>query len=186
MPVGTARPIRVDVRVLAATNRDLEEMVAEGGFRADLFARLYGYTVQLPPLRARRQDIGVLIAALLPRCAPGRAQRTAFTVDAARALLEYDWPLNVRELEKALTTAIVLAGDAPIDVTHLPAAVRALRLPGAPTLSEEDARRREELITLLQQHRGNVSAVARALGCARMQIHRWARRYGVQLERFRG
>jgi transcriptional regulator of acetoin/glycerol metabolism len=93
--------------------------------------------------------------------------------------------MNVRELERALATALVLAGDAPIDVAHLPAALRGLRPEATPPLSEADARQREELIALLQVHHGNISAVARALGCARMQVHRWAKRYGVQLERFR-
>jgi transcriptional regulator with GAF, ATPase, and Fis domain len=189
LPVGATRPVRVDVRVISATHRDLEEMVADGDFRADLFARIHGLPLRLPPLRERRQDLGVLIASLLPRCTPA-PDRTAFAVEAARALFAHQWPLNVRELEKALSAAAVLAGDAPIDLPHLPEAVRASLQaqsapPGATPLQESDVRRREELVALLREHRGNVSAVARSLGCARMQIHRWVRRYALDLERFR-
>ena len=183
LAVGATEPSRVDVRVLAATHVDLEGAVAAGQFRADLFARICGFTVKLPPLRWRREDLGLLIAAILRK---HRAPQATFTCEAGRALLAHRWPMNIRELEKAVASAAVLAGDGPIDVQHLPAALRKeLTLVPARPLSPEDARRREELVTVLQAHRGNVAAAARVLGKARMQLHRWARRYDLRLSDFR-
>ena len=205
LAVGSVRPVKVDVRVLAASHRDLEALVASGEFRADLLARIAGFTVRMPPLRWRREDLGILIAALLRRIAPDRAARVQLSGEAARALLRYRWPLNIRELEKCLTAAVVLAGDGPIELAHLPEAVRAalaappgstpsIALPAeepapldpALPLDAGDAQKREELIALLREHRGNVAAVARAMGKARMQIHRWIKRYGLSLDNFRG
>ncbi|HWB74655.1 MAG TPA: sigma 54-interacting transcriptional regulator, partial [Nannocystaceae bacterium] len=106
-PLGDTRPVRVDIRVICATHRDLEARVAAGEFRADLFARLAGYAFAIPPLRERREDLGLIAAALLRRIAPDGDVR--FDPEAARALCRYDWPLNVRELEQCLARAVVLA-----------------------------------------------------------------------------
>ena len=189
LPVGATRPVPVDFRLVAATHRVLDHLVARGEFRADLYARISGFTVELPPLRERREDLGLLVGTLLQRHLPERAESVAFTSEAARALFRYPWPLNVRELEKALSTAVVLAGENPVEPSHLPTAVAAA-LKGAPTaigadmeesgpLSEEDAKRKEELLALLREHGGNISAVARVMGKARMQIQRWIKRYGI-------
>ena len=203
LAVGATAPVAVDVRVLAATHVDLEAAVAAGRFRADLYARLAGFTIQLPPLRWRREDLGLLVAALLRKLDPQRAARITFTCEAARALLRHRFPMNIRELEKCLESALALAQDGCIDLQHLPPPVRAaadaapdlapdlrelaLAEPSGPprALSPEDARRREELIVLLREHRGNVAAVARVLGKARMQVHRWVRRYALRLGDFR-
>jgi hypothetical protein len=96
VPVGGVRPIKVDLRIVAATHRPLQELVEKGGFRNDLFARLAGYVFTIPPLRARREDIGLMVEAF----ARGRSMR--FSPAAARALFRYDWPRNVRELHQAL------------------------------------------------------------------------------------
>ncbi|HEY0989739.1 MAG TPA: sigma 54-interacting transcriptional regulator, partial [Kofleriaceae bacterium] len=111
MPVGGTRAVEIDLRVVAATHRDLDEMVAEGSFRHDLFARLAGFRVTVPPLAERRADLGVLIGFLHARLFP--TEHPGFDIDAARLLLRYPWPLNVRELEQALATAQVLAGVEP-------------------------------------------------------------------------
>src|SRR3989454_2079321 len=111
-PLGATRPIKIDVRLVSATHRDLEALAAEEKFRPDLLARLGGVTVQLPPLRERREDLGLLAAALLQRHFPGR--RVVLGSEAARALLVYPWPLNVRELERCLQAAVVLAGGGPL------------------------------------------------------------------------
>jgi len=202
LAVGDTRPVSVDVRLLAATHSDLEAAIGMHKFRADLFARISGFTVRLPPLRWRREDLGILVASLLRKIAPDRAERISLTPEAGRALLRYRWPLNVRELEKCLAAAVVLAGAEPIDLMHLPPAVRrdarddeppqgllaelvpAARVERSP-LAPEDERRREELIALLRQHRGNVAAVARVMGKARMQVHRWVKRYELHLDDFR-
>jgi DNA-binding NtrC family response regulator len=189
LPVGATRPLPVDFRLVAATHRTLEHLVARGEFRNDLYARISGFTVELPPLRERREDLGLLIGILLRRHLPEKADAITFTSEAARALFRYPWPLNIRELEKAISTAVVLAGENPVDPSHLPAPVGAA-LKGPPVtlstemeesgpLSEEDARRKEELLALLREHGGNISAVARVMGKARMQIQRWIKRYGI-------
>jgi transcriptional regulator of acetoin/glycerol metabolism len=113
------------------------------------------------------------------------------TPTAARALVDYAWPNNVRELEMALTSALALA-DEVIDLGHLPAAVRdalgdraAVASGDGEPLPEAEARLRAELVAQLEQHAGNVSAVARDMGKGRMQIHRWLKRFGLDLGAFR-
>ncbi|MCC7381379.1 MAG: sigma 54-interacting transcriptional regulator [Deltaproteobacteria bacterium] len=186
LPVGATRPVPVDFRVIAATHRDLEEMIGRGDFRADLYARLSGFTLSLPPLRERREDLGILIAAFLgPRGAV-----PPIRIEAARALFTHPWPLNVRELEKALETARVLAGTEAIALEHLPEPLQhSARGAGAEAeevpLPAEDLERRAALVLLLREHQGNVSAVARAMGKARMQIQRWIKRYKITPDNYR-
>jgi transcriptional regulator of acetoin/glycerol metabolism len=184
VPIGGERPIPLDLRIVAASHRDLGKMVERGEFRADLFARLSGISVELPPLRDRREDLGSLVADLLPR-------RASLSKSAGVALLRYDWPLNIRELKKCLETAAVLAAGDEIEVEHLPAAVQGgPRLPTSDPaeldLSDEDAGRRQVLDALLAEHGGNISAVAREMGKTRLQIHRWIKRYRIDLESHRG
>jgi DNA-binding NtrC family response regulator len=186
-PIGATAAAPVDLRVVAATHRDLADQVAAGGFREDLFSRLAGFAVELPPLRARRADLGLLIAALLGRLAGRRAGQVAFTGEALRALLRHDWPRNVRELARCLERALALAGGAPIALAHLPPELREPPAPAPPerALSDDDAARRDRLIGLLEQHRGNVSEVARSLGKVRAQVQRWLKRYRIDAERYR-
>jgi pSer/pThr/pTyr-binding forkhead associated (FHA) protein len=180
MPVGGTRAVEIDLRVVAATHRDLDDMVAEGSFRHDLFARLAGFRVTVPPLSERRTDLGVLIGLLHSRIFPD--EHPGFDIDAARLLLRYPWPLNVRELEQALATAHVLAGIELVRADHLPDSVRTGRPPGAPrpvVLSENDQKVRDQVVASLREHQGNVSAVARALDKDRKQIQRWIKRFGL-------
>jgi transcriptional regulator of acetoin/glycerol metabolism len=180
MPVGGTRAVPIDLRVVAATHRDLDDMVAEGSFRHDLFARLAGFRVTVPTLAERRTDLGILIGALHARLFP--PDHPGFDIDAARLLLRYPWPLNVRELEQALATAQVLAGTEAIRAEHLPDTVRTGRPPGAPrpvVLNENDQRVRDQVVAALREHQGNVSAVARALDKDRKQIQRWIKRFGL-------
>src|SRR5215472_9779492 len=199
LPVGANRPVKVDIRLLAATHRDLDALVQKNEFRADLLARISGFTVFLPPLRQRREDVGLLISRLLKREMPGRASQVEFTTDAARALLAYPWPLNIRELEKYLLPAVLLARAGLVELAHFPESIRGAgakkawqRLGDAredrleKRLSEADRQRREEIRALLQQHGGNVTAVAQALGKARTQVQRWIKRYHLDLKDFRG
>jgi transcriptional regulator with GAF, ATPase, and Fis domain len=173
-PLGGTHPVKVDLRVLSATHYDLEARVASGQFRADLYARLSGYTFSIPPLRDRREDLGLLTAALLRRIAPDHPVR--FEPDAVRALCAYDWPLNVRELEKCLASAVVLARGGAIGPEQLSAAL--LAPAGDAAVKPVDGRRndrRDQLVAALRAHRGNVSAAARMLGKARSQVQRWIR-----------
>jgi transcriptional regulator of acetoin/glycerol metabolism len=183
-PVGATQPVPVDLRVLSATHRDLEAMVERKELRGDLYARLAGGMVRLPPLRDRREDLGLLLAALLPTA----AGEVRLAPRAARALLAHDWPLNVRELEKGLTAACALAGDGTIAPEHLPERLRAAA-PAAAGAAPSDLRarltghdldNRARLIELLHQTGGNVSAVARRLGKGRTQVQRWMKRYQLK------
>jgi transcriptional regulator of acetoin/glycerol metabolism len=180
-PVGATEPVPVDFRLISATHRDLSAMVAAGSFREDLWARLAGFALDLPPLAARREDLATLIADLAARRAPGRD--VAFSADAARALLGYAWPRNVRELEKVLAAALALAGGGEIDLPHLPETFGSADTAPLPVADDGDPRR-DELIAALRAHKGNVSATARALGRPRSQVQRWMRRWNLRPEDF--
>jgi transcriptional regulator of acetoin/glycerol metabolism len=189
--VGAATPSRVDLRVVAATHRDLDAWVREGRFREDLRARLSGYTVLIPPLRERKEELGLLIASLLPRVAPERAATLRFHPTAVRALLKYGWPRNVRELEKCLATSALLSEEGEILLEDLPAEVTReapLAQPEAEpvadesALSEKDRALKSQLMGLLQTHGHNVSALARVMGKDRKQIRRWLKRLGLRAD----
>jgi DNA-binding NtrC family response regulator len=184
-PLGSDRAVPIDLRVVAATNRDLDDLAATQRFRPDLLARLSGYRCTLPPLRERREDFGLLTAAVLERI--GQPALT-FSVEAARALLRYRWPLNVRELDKCLHAAAVLAGGGQVELEHLPEALRQpddAPPPAAEPKEGPDAQRREELVRLLRERGGNVTAVARDMGKARTQVQRWLRRFHIDPLSFR-
>ncbi len=182
-PVGASHTSSVDIRIVCATSENLEDRVAEGRFRADLYARLFGFTLSLLPLRKRREDLGMLVCALLNRIVPtDRVGSLSFTRPAIRALFEYEFPLNIRELEHFLRTAVALAGDGVIDVSHFP---QLRETKDVFTLSEADAALRARLTNLLREHRGNVSAVARDMGKAPIQVRRWCRRFAVEIEDYR-
>ena len=181
LALGAERPVKVDVKLVAATHQDLDARVAEGRFREDLCGRVAGYRVTLPPLRRRPEDLGLIVGNLLARA---KREDARLTPEAGRALLRHDWPRNVRELEHTLTAALAVAGDAPVGLVHLPEALRGeAEQPGSPAASPEDAR--GELEALLRAHEGNVSAVARALGTSRSQVRRLAARHGLRPEAFR-
>ena len=175
VPVGESDPVPVDVRFVAATNRDLWTEVQAGRFREDLLARLTGLTVRLPPLCERREDLGLLVSRLLQRVTPD-AHRIRLTPRATRALVHYSWPRNIRELESCLSAAILLAGDDDIDVVHLPREIQ----PGGPaplaSTGIVPAQHRPSIATLMELHQGNITAVARALATSRSQVRRLLRR----------
>jgi len=125
VPVGDSMPVPVDLRVVAATHRDLGAMVAEGKFREDLYARIRGLALTLPTLRSRRVDLGLLIPTLLRR--QPRAEQVRFTPQAASLLFDHAWPRNIRELARALEVMTAMADGQPIAVEHLPEEIRASR-----------------------------------------------------------
>ena len=211
-PIGATAPERVDVRIICATHRDLDLLVAEGRFRGDLLARLRELVATLPPLRFRREDLHVLVRHFLARA--GRATTQvgfAFMLGVAH----YDWPYNVRELESAVKLACVLSEGAELDLVHLPETVRraldghgqrasarpaslptpAMGTPvvgagAVPTSPPTGAKHvatpsEQELRSLLARHKGNIAAVGRDLGKERMQIHRWLKRYNIDIDQYR-
>jgi transcriptional regulator of acetoin/glycerol metabolism len=188
VPVGGTRPVKVDLRVVSATHRPLDKMAARGTFRSDLYARLSGHRHELAPLRERREDIGLLIGELLGRLVSTGAKAPRLGADVGHLLLTYDWPLNVRELEQCLTSSRVQAPSSSIRRRHLPAEVREPRVeppPLARPQEQPDEELRQKLLLLLEEHQGNVSHVARDLGKARMQVHRWLQRFGIDPNDFR-
>ncbi len=184
-PVGSSRAVAVDVRVIAATHRNLDQLVEAGQFRADLYARLAGHQVELPPLRDRKADLGMFVATALNTHNSHSAPNVRFSPAACRALLNHSWPGNVRELHKCIATALVLAGEETMDVVHLPDVVQRSLTSASSVRKEEEAARKQELIRLLREHEGNLSKVARAIGKARVQVQRWVKRYGLDAEQFR-
>jgi transcriptional regulator with GAF, ATPase, and Fis domain len=193
VPLGSTVPEPVDLRVVCATHRDLSRLQREGKFREDLYARLNEYKLTLPPLYERKEDIFVLMNGFLAR--HGRPELRA-TFPFMTALVHYDWPYNVRELEACIKRAMALADGPVLLPEYLPDAVtEAMADYGKPTRPAESGTLRPppaqgapdeaELRRLLQQHGGNVAAVGRELGKARMQVHRWMDRYGIEVEDYR-
>src|SRR5438132_154680 len=185
LPVGGTRPVKVDLRVVAATHRDLGALAAQDRFRRDLLARLDGARIMLPALRERREDFGLILSALMEKTGE-MARDLIFSADAARALLLHSWPLNVRELEKCLASAVLLARDGRVELEHLRETVFDAPKPVSPPqgvapegLREADRRLREQLIELLRANGGNVTAAARTMGKARTQVQRWLRRFEI-------
>ncbi len=190
LPVGATQPVHTDARFIAATNVDLEARVASGAFREDLYARLAGFVFRMPPLRERREDIGLLAGALLRRIGTERGgSAPTLSPDAATSLLLHAWPRNVRELEKCLARAAVLSSSGRIENAHLPHEARGGARPPAPAVrasSNEDADVRTRLVSLLAEHRGNLAAVATAMRTSRSQVHRWLRRFVIDADAYRG
>ena len=189
LPVGATTAVRISVRFVGATHRDLEKRVGGGAFREDLLARLSGFTMRLPPLRERREDIGLLVGALLCRIEEATGCTPALSPDAGALLLRYTWPRNIRELEKCLERAVLFASDGPIEPWHLPPDVRGEAAepggskPRDPTT--RDVENRLRMIELLELHRGNLRAVAGALKTSRSQVHRWLRRFEIDVAPYR-
>ena len=185
--VGDARLREVNVRVVAATNRDLERDAALGTFRGDLLARLSGWIIRVPPLRERREDVLPLATFFLTRHgAP------PLTADAAEALLLHPWPYNVRELRQVLDVAVARAQGATVDLPHLPDELSAriadrapatlpAQLPIELTVRRDVAPSRDDLLAVLRHFDGNVAQVAAFFGKDRRQVYRWAERHGVDL-----
>jgi transcriptional regulator with AAA-type ATPase domain len=187
LPVGSTRPVTVDCRIVCATHRSLDSLVETGQFRSDLLARIDGFRHALAPLRDRREDLGLLLASLLPRVARERAEGMSLAMAAARHLYAHHWPGNVRELERCLARAVALAVTERIEPSDLalpqPSSERApLELLA---LDQDQTHLRQRLVEELKSHGGNVSRVARSMGKARMQIQRWMRRFGLEAEAFR-
>ena len=184
VPVGGDMPVKVDARFVCATHQSLDDMVQSGRFRSDLFARLKGCMLRIPPLSERPEDIGLLVSRFLKRFG---AEDMSFSPAAYRALLVYPWPLNVRELEKNVETAIAVCDKNRIDFEHLSEELRSFKLERMePTADGEEPSRERELLRLLAAHRGNVSAVARSMGYSRMQVHRWLKQLNVDPRSYRG
>jgi DNA-binding NtrC family response regulator len=189
--VGSARSIRVDVRVLAATNRDLEHEVKEGRFREDLYYRLSVVTLHVPPLRERADDLRLLAAHALRQSREAGARATTISEEALATLSQYDWPGNVRELENTIAHAALYARGKVITPEDLPAKIRKhTRLVGPASktaslfkdLPALDELERRYLIHVLQAVGGSRTRAAEVLGIDRRTLYRMAERFGINLK----
>ncbi len=187
--VGGTRTIQVDVRVIAATSRDLDAMMAEGSFRADLFYRLAVFPIRLPALRERRADITLLADHFIEVCsrAHGRDVRRIST-SAIDMLMAYHWPGNVRELENCIERAVLLSRDQVILGHHLPPSLQTATATGVPSEALKDrvqAYERELVLDALKSARGNMAEAARLLQTSERIVGLRVDRFGIDPKRFR-
>ncbi len=184
-PVGSDRPTSADVRIIAATNRDLDEAIAEGEFREDLFYRLNVFPIAVPPLRARREDIPLLLEHFLSRF--GRSPGD-LAPEARVALIDYAFPGNVREMENLVERSVILAGSAPIERKHFPtlgdraaspAGRIAVEIPDEGLSLEE--LEKELILKALEKAGGNKTQAARLLGLTRRTLYSRLERHGLSV-----
>jgi len=180
-PLGSSAPLPIDVRVVAATNRDLQAMVAAGTFRLDLYYRLNVIRLDLPALAQRAEDIPLLAEHFLDRLNRLQGRQVAGITDEALArLAQHGFPGNVRELENIIERAFVLCGAGPIEVEHLPEEVRGAVMTAAETATSPLLRAEAEALGgALRRHRGNRAAVASELGIHRATLYRKMRDHGL-------
>src|SRR5271168_4838276 len=185
-PVGSNEHVQVDVRVIAATNRDLEASYRGGTFRKDLYFRLNVVTVHMPALRERRSDIPMLAHYFLDRYAPG--ENVHIAPDTMKALLESDWPGNIRELENCIARAIALGDHRSIDLDDLPPSIRGAQ---DSSLSREDAAvlsttalsdlERATILRVVEQAVGDKALAGRMLGISRATLYRKLKQYNIPM-----
>ena len=181
--VGGNEPIKVDVRVVSATNKDLRKAIEKGEFREDLYYRLNVVPIELPPLRERKEDIPLLAQHFLNKFAlENKKEITEFSPEATEFLLGYDWPGNVRELENAIERAAILAKDSLITIADLPQENMSL---ARSTMPEKNLREveKEHILDVLGETGGNYSEAARLLGITRMTLYKKAREYSFGVKK---
>ncbi len=201
-PLGGGKPVRVEVRVLAATHRDLEALCADGDFRQDLYYRLRVVEITLPPLAERGEDILLLARAFLESASrgPTGSGPLEITSEASRALTAYPWPGNIRELRNAMERAAIFSTAGLVKVDDLPAEIRELPVADHPcsaagwtpgtdfqSAKEETLRRFEHryLTELLREHHGNVSQTAKAAGIYRQNLQKKLRQLDIDPRDYR-
>jgi len=181
--VGGNEPIKVDVRVISATNRDMKEAIAKGQFREDLYYRLNVVNIELPPLRERTEDIPLLAEHFLKGFAlENRKEITGFSPQASNFLLRHEWLGNVRELENAVERAVILAQNSVIDVADLS---QQNLVPAGSNASEKDLKQveKDHIQNVLAETGGNYTEAARILGISRMTLYNKAKAYGLNVKK---
>ncbi|MGB2679632.1 MAG: sigma-54 dependent transcriptional regulator [Candidatus Acidiferrum sp.] len=187
-PVGSNDRHTVDVRVIAATNRDLESAYRTGTFRKDLYFRLNVVTVHIPPLRERRADIPMLVHHFLNHYTPTKPLQV--TAAAMKCLLQYDWPGNVRELENCIARAVTLGDQQTIDVQDLPPAIRSEQPPTSEMTPQDAASlsttalaemERMTILRVFEQAHGDKALAGKMLGISRATLYRKLKRYNIAL-----
>lgn len=180
--VGDHTPIKVDVRIITATHKNLEELIAAGRFREDLFFRISVFPLTVPPLKDRPEDIPIIVQHFIAqhraKNGPGVA---GITPEAVARLSAYAWPGNVRELRNAIEYALVLCPEGEIDVRHLPPRIASEN--ACPPPEPVPASEREQLLRALRQAGGNQSAAARILGVSRVTVWKRMKKHRIDLTR---
>ncbi|RMG52433.1 MAG: AAA family ATPase, partial [Acidobacteria bacterium] len=196
--LGGERIISVDIRLISSTNRDLEQEVAKGRFREDLYFRLKVVEIELPPLRARAGDIPLLAAHFLEKYRSQYQKPVrGLAPEVLEALQAYSWPGNVRELENTIERAVALAEQEMIQLSELPDYITyrssappmdaSSEMPPLDVIRQKSAEavQKPYLIQLLRRHKGNVSEVAKEAGTNRKMIYRLAKRFSIDIDAFR-
>jgi two-component system response regulator FlrC len=173
--LGGTRAVHANVRVVAATNRNLEDAVAEGGFRADLYYRLNVFDIYIPPLRERRDDILPLAAGFLREFGGATAD---LTPAASEALRRHDWPGNVRELRNVLERALIMCDGPCLDADHL--CLRARKHVPLSSITDLGTLEKKAIVRAMRAADGNKVRAARELGISRMQLYTRLRKFGVE------
>lgn len=184
-PVGGTKTIPIDVRILAATNWDLEQAVAQGAFRRDLYFRLNVLSLRVPPLRERREDIPLLIHSFIERLSRDSQRRYEISEDAMKALVGYEWPGNVRELENCIERACAMNSGPIIHVTDLSDGAIRLRKPSArerpngvlPIVELE----KRAILSAIEELNGDKLSAAKLLGIGKTTLYRKLKEYEVSL-----
>jgi len=185
-PVGSTKRVPINVRILAATNRDLEQGVAQGNFRRDLYFRLNVLSLRIPPLRERRQDIPLLVGYFLERLARYSGQERTVSDDALKAMLAYDWPGNVRELENCLERACALTTGPVINVSDLPTSIHSASHAsagngdGSAKIIPMSELEKQTILGAIAQLNGDKLLAARLLGIGKTTLYRKLKEYNSQ------
>jgi DNA-binding NtrC family response regulator len=182
--VGSNVPVKLDLRVISASRRNLHQLVSAGQFREDLLYRLNTVTTTIPPLRERPEDIPLLAELFLARYGTQKfGPATAFSSAAMQVLLKYSWPGNVRELEHVIERAVALASHSVLSLDDLPVEVRDKKFPVDDTLQDLpgtlSALQRERVLAVLESTHGNKEQAARLLGISRRTLYRLLDRYAT-------
>jgi transcriptional regulator with PAS, ATPase and Fis domain len=178
-PLGANLPLTASARVVAATNRNLEEEMAKGNFRPDLYYRLNVLNLELPPLNQRKEDIPILVDYFLESLAAERGQAVSHVSSEAMALLlDHPWPGNVRQLQNAIEHALVLAGGGEINPVHLPNSIQKQAQSDSGGVSLADKERKAIEAALTRNH-GNRARTAAELGISTTTLWRRLKHYGL-------
>jgi two-component system response regulator HydG len=189
--VGDSKKCKIDIRIIAATNKDLYDLVKRGYFREDLYYRLKVFPIYIPPLRKRKEDIPLLTSHFITDQNKKTGKKiNGVSQSAMRILMDYTWPGNVRELENAIEHAFVLCNDENIDIFDLPVEIRQIEYHPlesssvdrpSPSLSSRKKLSREKLLELLDECGWNKAEVARQVGLSRTAIWKYMKKYDIPL-----
>jgi len=194
LPLGAEKPVPVNLQVICATHRDLQELVSAGAFREDLYYRLNGVVLQLPPLRERSDKVALIQQLLHEEAAALQRPRPTLAETALAVLMQYRWPGNIRQLKNVLRSALALSDDGPVELEHLPAEVRGAvceQLPPprlatlgfneTPVVAPEPGLPPEgaALLQALRRNHWNIAVTARELGLCRATVYRRMQRHGI-------